>query len=1409
MDINALKAFDTELQNGKTYSEAYKSSITSTNKETRLQAVAFAKSGKSIQSFVKGLGQVTFAAKAGQAALGVFAGLSNGLFSIAVSKGIELAAKAISDYIHRLDIAKETLRNTEAEISSLSSEIEDTRSKIKELEALDPSALSITDKEDLQRLKDQNEELRIRRQYLKDQKQKDLESVADLTKEKYNLRYSGSVNRDDIDRYKELYNTPEQQPSVPGYLTGNSSSQSTPYAPGLQADKLNSESKSLANLIAKYEYYNAEKKKAVQSEDEEAIAKYNLKIIETGEELQTARTELQGLSDDMSATGETSSELFDANNKLKLIDDTLLTKGRNLVDFINNETLEENKTKLIELANSGKLTSHELSASFSDVDDYLKENGHTFEDLISTIKIYEEELSSAQNAPALSVSGTITKISTQLQPAFGSLKSAYQSIFTEDGFTLGNADFDMIENIRSSIDAIDQIEGIDIDYSSFDDLVRTLNNTEATEEEVENAFNDLAATISQVVISGAEDFETLRAALEYFGIENGEMVVFSNLVNNAEALKEAGLDIANASKEQIEAFAEEYVSAENVARAIDILTFAKQTSKAENMDTAAEVSNLKILAENAGYSGQAIQYLIELEQIYKDLGNGVISPESVEEKLTRARKLQGLIEESANKVNYAQAAYGNTPNTDTSNTNTAPAAKAGASAADAYLEAFEKELSQLDGLKDRGKITEKQYLDALRKLYVKYYKDKEKYIDQYEKYEHQYLSGMKSMYESAFSYITKLIDKRIDALQKESNSQVTGLEAQKKASEDYYQSQIDEIDGQIKAKQELIDAINEAAEARKREIDLQKAQYDLERMQNQRTTYVYKEGKGFVYEADTSGIADARERVESAKREIEVSNIQKSIDGLEKQKEALEEALEASNAYWDTQIEQTKNYFDSLISGMEEYKSRWTELSELQENAEMLNLLQELGYTEEEILNMSSGAFEDFKQKYLGILKDMSDGNQGLMNSLSEIANIDMGKVPGYLKETQEYIDSLSNMNVEALSESVNAVGEGFGSVAEAAGKVSSVLTGNSGTGMNSPSADGGAPQSNNGGTGGSLKTAINTFSTDGVNDINKVAAAFAGENTDGESGVSVASAVQQVIDKVGSGSAKPDDPGSEAESDSGSLMSAIEQQTAAALNKESGIPAQVTAWKELNTPLKEADDYITSIKDSLTDMDGKTFTITLDVNGGASHGGGGSSRGENGTVGKAFSDGSTDYHNIRNLPITGYKGLPSNEKNALRSEYGQPELTVYPNGITELTTEPVMSDLPKGTVIFNEEQTLRIMKNKGKIIGSAYAHGTSSNLPSYLTPIDLTSENNSIFRKFSEYIGTNIAALTPSMDVFKSNLESINSNFNSMVQNNQGPQSMNQVFNITMPNVTNSTSAETLMRDLQSLGTKKMQFFN
>ena len=69
--------------------------------------------------------------------------------------------------------------------------------------------------------------------------------------------------------------------------------------------------------------------------------------------------------------------------------------------------------------------------------------------------------------------------------------------------------------------------------------------------------------------------------------------------------------------------------------------------------------------------------------------------------------------------------------------------------------------------------------------------------------------------------------------------------------------------------QKEIDALQEANEKRKQELDLQKALYELERSRHQRTLLQYQEGadgKGqLVYRADQSAIKSAQEEVEEQK----------------------------------------------------------------------------------------------------------------------------------------------------------------------------------------------------------------------------------------------------------------------------------------------------------------------------------------------------------------------------------------------------------------------------------------------------------------------------------------------------------------------------------------------------------------
>ena len=153
-----------------------------------------------------------------------------------------------------------------------------------------------------------------------------------------------------------------------------------------------------------------------------------------------------------------------------------------------------------------------------------------------------------------------------------------------------------------------------------------------------------------------------------------------------------------------------------------------------------------------------------------------------------------------------------------------------------------------------------------------------------------------------------------------------------------------------------------------------------------------------------------------------------------------------------------------------------------------------------------------------------------------------------------------------------------------------------------------------------------------------------------------------------------------------------------------------VTSWTAPEKTMKVRAVVDTSgLTGSLGGLQSGSGTPGTSNTGGASQGGSHAK----GTVGNAFAN--------------GYNGLPTDEKNALRSEYGQKEMTVYPDGRYEITETPTLSDLPKGTVIFNEKQTNRILKGishfKGTV-GRAFNTGTKINLPNL---VDVISNNNAI----------------------------------------------------------------------------------
>lgn len=257
---------------------------------------------------------------------------------------------------------------------------------------------------------------------------------------------------------------------------------------------------------------------------------------------------------------------------------------------------------------------------------------------------------------------------------------------------------------------------------------------------------------------------------------------------------------------------------------------------------------------------------------------------------------------------------------------------------------------------------------------------------------------------------------------------VKELEKANDELEDSYQPRIDAL-------QDEIDKLNEANDAQEEAISLAQKKAALDAALAAKNVRVYREGKGFIWEADESAVKSAEEDYNDALRDKEHND---AIDKLTKEKEALEKELEdkkqanqdkidayndykeklddAQNAYTNAknleilrklygdnadqmilnmnqsmidkitsdytenmrqtdyvedQIEQNKKLIDQL----EEYKSKWEEVADAYETEQnRINTVARLGADwEEKILGQRMDVLTDFKNHYVDVLKQIKD----------------------------------------------------------------------------------------------------------------------------------------------------------------------------------------------------------------------------------------------------------------------------------------------------------------------------------------------------------------------------------------------------------------------------------------------------
>lgn len=249
-----------------------------------------------------------------------------------------------------------------------------------------------------------------------------------------------------------------------------------------------------------------------------------------------------------------------------------------------------------------------------------------------------------------------------------------------------------------------------------------------------------------------------------------------------------------------------------------------------------------------------------------------------------------------------------------------------------YLDAQEKAL-------DAGKISFREYCDSISSHIRKAYDSGKISAKEFWDYQGQFLEKQKSSYDKVISAVTRKLDGEIDAL-RDRQDEIDG----------FYESQISSLEETRKLLQENNDE-------RKRQADLQKALYEMERAHNQRTVLQYSEGMGMHYVSDPNAVRDAENSVADARLNVRTAEIDSAISRLERQRDSEKSAI------------------DEIIRNLEAYKAKWSEVSSAFEEAQEDQLAAEiLGQEwEADVLGMRIDTLSAFAENYVNLQRTIAD----------------------------------------------------------------------------------------------------------------------------------------------------------------------------------------------------------------------------------------------------------------------------------------------------------------------------------------------------------------------------------------------------------------------------------------------------
>lgn len=581
-------------------------------------------------------------------------------------------------------------------------------------------------------------------------------------------------------------------------------------------------------------------------------------------------------------------------------------------------------------------------------------------------------------------------------------------------------------------------------------LEQQISDLNSAIDSIQSAYDTLNSAVEEYNFNGGQlSIDTIQSLLslsdEYLAclqVENGQLSL------NADAM--AQLAQAKLNEAQATAVTQAMTELQAIANGEAAQSTTNYiTGNAALMDSLAQLSG--------SYEGvaQAAMTAAQAQEL-----SAQISAASAKDKTATENVMKGLdtklklIQSTKNAISA-----GNFASVSKKTSKSGSSSKSSKSSKDELKEQFQVEYDLLKHNLEMEYITEEDYYNGVQDLNEKYFAGKEKYLDDYRKYEEEVYKGLKSHYKSYCDDMMDYYDKKLDASKmsyKEYCDSVskmladmhnsgkisdkdwydytkTMLEKQKDAYDRALSAITRRLQKEIDAWQAKIDALNDQNDA----LNDQKDNYDkiLSAVSNVYDKEIDRlnEQKDLLQDQidalnDKNDALDLQYRKEQALYALQKAQQQRTrklyVEGkgyiYDTDNEAIRDAQkdldDITNEELINSLQKEQDKIQESIDILDKYKEKWNEIPDAWDKAVSEQLAIELWGQEYEkliLLNRTSD-IENFKTKYLKIQSQIND-NEELIKSYEEKVDYYNKLKDQWSSLTDEYSNSVDDMYAKML----------------------------------------------------------------------------------------------------------------------------------------------------------------------------------------------------------------------------------------------------------------------------------------------------------------------------------------------------------------------------------------------------------